>query len=363
MNPVSNEKMKHTFYLLACILAFSSIGAWVHQKMNHRGLLDPVPGSCTIFSASVGDKVLFGNNEDYYKPKTYYWTEPATEGNYGCLYVGFKDYSHQGGINEKGLCFDANALPKAKIQPHAELAAPPCYPPPHEDVMIWVPVLLLRKAATVAEAIEIANRYQRKNWYPNSGEISYQVNLADATGDAVVISVDKNGELAFTRKEKGTHYLISTNFNKANPENALEYPCPRYDTAEEILQSIKTENDLTIDIFKSLLNSVHVEGIFNNTLYSNIFDLKNGVVYLYHWHQFEEVAMLNVAEELAKGEVYGRIADLFSTGTVDNAFRAYIGSIFILCISSMVGVGLMVLVLHSLKKGIRKGNAEKDVLE
>jgi hypothetical protein len=25
--------------------------------------------------------------------------------------LGYKDYSHQGGINEKGLCFDANALP------------------------------------------------------------------------------------------------------------------------------------------------------------------------------------------------------------------------------------------------------------
>lgn len=72
-----------------------------YQIINRKIPVDPVPGSCTIFSASVGDKVLFGNNEDYYKPTTYLWTEPATNENYGCVYLGFKDYSHQGGINEK----------------------------------------------------------------------------------------------------------------------------------------------------------------------------------------------------------------------------------------------------------------------
>ncbi|MCB0644889.1 MAG: hypothetical protein KDC44_24755, partial [Phaeodactylibacter sp.] len=183
--------------------------------------IDPVPGSCTIFSASIGDKVLFGNNEDYYKPKTYLWTDPATAEKYGCVYLGFKDYSHQGGINEKGLCFDANALPKAKINLHSELAPPPFYAPPYQDYMIWLPVLILRKAATIEEAIALVKKYQRSNWYPEAGTIKYQLNLADANGDAVVISVDKSGELAFTRKEKADHYLISTNFNRANQDNAL----------------------------------------------------------------------------------------------------------------------------------------------
>src|ERR1700741_91343 len=76
-----------------------------------KNTVDAVPGSCTIFSASVGDKVLFGNNEDYDNPKTYYWTEPAGDGNYGAVYLGYENYSYQGGINDKGLCFDANTLP------------------------------------------------------------------------------------------------------------------------------------------------------------------------------------------------------------------------------------------------------------
>ena len=33
---------------------------------------NPVPESCTIFTASHGDTVLFGNNEDWINPHTYY---------------------------------------------------------------------------------------------------------------------------------------------------------------------------------------------------------------------------------------------------------------------------------------------------
>jgi len=342
--------MKYKLYILIGIIVFSSFWIVLHQIVDSKRSIDPVPGSCTIFSASFGDKVLFGNNEDYYKPKTYLWTEPATDENYGCVYLGFKDYSHQGGINEKGLCFDANALPESRINPHSELIPPPHYKSPYENYAIWAPVLILRKAATVEEAIEIASRYQRKNWYPNSGDISYQLNFADANGDAVVISVYENGELAFTRKKKGENYLISTNYNKANPENALEYPCRRYTKAEEMLGAIISENDLNVDYFKSILNSVHQEGIFSKTLYSNIFDLKNGIIYLYHWHQYDEVVILKVDEELAKGKIMVQIKDLFSEETSGDASREYIVSILVLCLSIIAGTGFIVAALHYIKK-------------
>jgi len=342
--------MKKKLYILIGILVLFSIGVLVPQMTNRQTVTDPVPGSCTIFSASFGDKVLFGNNEDFYKPKTYLWTEPATDENYGCVYLGFEDYSHQGGINEQGLCFDANALPESKINMHSELKTPPVYKPPYENYVIWAPVLILRKAATVEETIEIAKKYQRKNWYPNSGNISYQLNFADAKGDAVVISVDENGELAFTRKKKGENYLISTNYNKANPENALEYPCERYNKAEEMLRVINSENELTVDYFKSILNAVHEEGIFNTTLYSNIFDLKNGIIYLYHWHQFDEVVVLKVDEELAKGKINVRIKDLFSQETVNNASREYIGFIVLWSLILIFGTVLAVASIRFIAK-------------
>jgi len=346
--------VKKKIYISAGIVAFFPILLVVLSITKGKTSINSVPGSCTIFSASVGETVLFGNNEDYYEPKTYLWTEPADSLNYGCVYLGFKEYSHQGGINEKGLCFDANALPESRINPHSELTPPPSYEPPYENYMIWAPILILRKAASIEEVIEIASRYQRKNWYPNSGEISYQLNFADSKGDAVVISVDENGELAFTRKRKGENYLISTNYNKANLENALEYPCRRYEKVEDMLGTINSENDLTVDYFKSILDDVHQKGIFSRTLYSNIYDLKNGLIYLYHQHQFDEVVILNVDEELAKAQFNVRIKDLFSQETVRSASREYIWSIVLLCLIIIAGTGSMVAVIYYIKKRNQK---------
>jgi hypothetical protein len=178
----------------------------------------------------------------------------------------------------------------------------------------------MKKAATVEEAIDVANLYQRENW---GIPLKYQIILADAKGGAVVISAGIDGELAFTRKKQGEGYLISTNFNRANPENAYSYPCWRYDKAVEMLEKIEDENDLTVDYFKSILDAVHVEGASSNTLYSNIFDLRNGIIYLYHWHQYDEVVILNVEEQLARGKLCIRISDLFSKETVDKALAEY----------------------------------------
>ena len=346
--------MKKKNYILSGIIVFVAIGIIFIQKTNIKAENNPVPGSCTIFSAAIGDRVLFGNNEDYYISKTFLWTEPATNEIYGCIYLGFKDYSHQGGINEKGLCFDANALPKSKINPHDELSLPPNYEKPYENIILWIPVLILRKAATVEEAIEIAKKYQRINWYPISGNIKYQLNFADAKGDAVVISVDENGELAFTKKNENENFLISTNYNKSNPENALEYPCERYNITEEKLKQIKTENSLTVDLFKSILDTVHEKGIFNRTLYSNIFDLKNGIIYMYYKHQYNEVVVLNVKEELAKEHFNIRIRDLFSKETTGKASREFIISIFLLSLGLIGGTVLMVVAIHYIKKRIQK---------
>ncbi|MEJ2627664.1 MAG: hypothetical protein P8078_03810 [bacterium] len=70
-----------------------------------------------------------------------------------------------------------------------------------------------------------------------------------------------------------------------------------------MLDKIKKEDDLTIDYIKTILNAVHLEEPNSHTLYSNIFDLHNGKVYFYYWHQYDEVVILNVAEEIAKGKI------------------------------------------------------------
>lgn len=268
------------------------------------------PESCTIFTASYGETVLFGNNEDYTNPRTYYWTSPSTTQFYGGVYFGYDNFSPQGGINEKGLAFDYNALPKAPLNPHSELprlSGNPGY-------------IIIRECTTVEEAIALAKKY---NW---GTSLAYQMHMADATGDAVVISAGPDGELAFTRKETKDGYIVSTNFNLAfYQEDERDGLCRRYDTATEMLQKIEDETDVTVEYFRSILDAVHAEGASSNTLYSNIFDLKNGIIYLYYWHQFDEVVTLSVTEEVAKKTSYTRIRDLFSQETVDKTSTEYQG--------------------------------------
>jgi hypothetical protein len=168
---------------------------------------------------------------------------------------------------------------------------------------------MYQTCATVEEAIALAEKH---NW---GSSIAWQVHLADATGDAAVMSGGPDGELAFTRKPKGDGYLVSTNFNLANPKNTYRpgQPCWRYNTAVKMLDKIKEEEDLTVDYLKSILDAVHVESSRgSNTLYSNVFDLKNGLVYIWHLHNFEKTVTLNVAEEIAKGTKPTRIKNLFS---------------------------------------------------
>jgi hypothetical protein len=260
--------------------------------------------SCTIFTASFGNTVLFGNNEDYTNPQTYYWISPSTTQFYGGVYVGYDNFSPQGGINEKGLAFDYNALPEAALTSHPEL--PPLKGNPG--------FIILRECATVQEAIDMAEQY---SW---GRSLCYQIHLADATGDAVVISAGPDGELAFERKGEGNGYIVSTNFNLAfYDEDQRKGLCSRYDTAEALLETIKDEDNLTVEYCASILDAVHAEGASSNTLYSNVFDLKTGMIYLYYWHQFDEVVTLSVQEELTKSPSPTRIRDLFSQETVGKA--------------------------------------------
>jgi predicted choloylglycine hydrolase len=181
---------------------------------------------------------------------------------------------------------------------------------------------LYQTCETVEDAIALAKKH---NW---GSSLRWQVLLADATGDAAVMSAGPDGELAFTRKPKGDGFLVSTNFNRANPKNTYRggYPCWRYEKAVEMLGKIKSEEDLTVDYFKSILDACHVKGPGSNTLYSNVFDLKNGIIYLNHWHQFDETAVLKVADEIAKNKPPTRIKELFSQETVKRAedeFQGY----------------------------------------
>jgi choloylglycine hydrolase len=256
-----------------------------------------IPESCTIFTAAIGDTVFFGNNEDYLLYGTYLWLTPSQEittpgGTWeinGAAFFGFDNNSDsadgypQGGINIHGLCVDGNGLPGVSLNPY-----------PGRD-RFYGPLMaaVLWECSTVEEVITwFQTHYLGSYW---SGQLPF----ADATGDAVVVSVGTDGEFAFTRIETA-NYLVSTNFNLVDHDNGW-YPCWRYETATNMLGDITVEQDLTMEACRDVLDAVHQEGTYA-TKYSNVFDLITRTIYIWEPERrgFDEMVTLDLYEELAR---------------------------------------------------------------
>lgn len=263
---------------------------------------------CTIFSVSLDNKIFFGNNEDYrFQPETSFisFIPPQTIPNfrnlpsfnatltiYGNVVVGSiiqqNDqvlFSPQGGMNDQGLCFDANSIPKQTLNDKNGDWNPMNA---HSDIL-WY-------CQTVEDVIA---------WY-KSHPVMYspwngQWNYVDASGAGVVVTAT-NGELVFI--EKNASYLISTNFNLAEPSSHyFDYPCWRYDKATELLAEIDNESDLTVQACRDVLDATHFEpDLFNDlhTMYSTIYDPIQKKIYLYFLHNFDEVVVFDLEEEYNK---------------------------------------------------------------
>ena len=228
--------------------------------------------ACTGFCVSQGDLVLVGNNEDWKNPFTKVWYEPAGDGKYGRVYFGFDNFYPQGGMNEKGLVFDGFATGPHKVK---DSLNKPTY---GGNLMDKV----MSECATVDEALKLFDKYnleflERAMFF-----------VADENGDSAIIEGDKI-------IRKNGKYQIVTNFYQSEAKNG-QIPCERYKIADAML---KEADDISVDLCKRVLAATHNEGQ-TPTVYSNVYDLKKRIVYLYHFHNFQNVMKIDLAEELKK---------------------------------------------------------------
>jgi hypothetical protein len=255
--------------------------------------VSPAIFPCSVFYFSNGKTVLAGNNEDWRNPFTKIWILPAETGRYGRIYFGYHDGVSQGGVNDRGLFYDGLATPPAKISNSL-----------HKDVF---PGNLIDKAmsecATVEEVIALFGRYNLEFME------TFMLFFGDRTGDSAIIEGD-----AVVRKTG--LYQIATNFlqSRARPPAV---PCDRYLIADGLL---KGADNLTVDAARRVLAATHQEGGFP-TQYSMIYDLSAGAVYIYHFHNFENVVRIDIREELRKGRRQLDLASLFPRTHAAESFR------------------------------------------
>jgi hypothetical protein len=264
--------------------------------------------ACTIISVSSGKIKLFGGNEEQSPNSSFLVVDKR--GTFGVIYFAtpWKEWPlvMQMGINEKGLCYDANWIPEEKLNPHPE----------RKRQNEWAVTQLMRENATVKEVISKLSAYSWGN------SISYQLHFADKTGDAVIIHPGLDGELAFSRKSKNTDYLISTNFNHSRRVKEswsfrdfaywLIFDS-KYKTANNMLSQLAAENNFNMKSIASVLKATHRDWFFKTrfsikTLYSAVYDLQNTSIHLYLSGQFDKPYVFDVRNELAKKGVYRKIS-------------------------------------------------------
>ena len=134
---------------------------------------------------------------------------------------------------------------------------------------------------------------------PGGGSILF----GDATGESAII------EAGTAIRQQGG-YQVATNFAQSTtpPE---ESTCWRYQTAVERLEGMEA---LSVEAMRDLLDAVHVDGPAH-TLYSNVYDLKNKLVYLYYFHNYDQPVVLDLEEELARGYHAYDLPSLFPPNT------------------------------------------------
>lgn len=248
--------------------------------------------ACTGFTYADGDIVLVGNNEDYTldcEPKIIVY--PSENEEYGRIVFCNKPYPYVnmpylefGGMNEEGLFFDSYYHPYLKItNPESK--------PINNG---WYIPNCLKSCSTVDEALE-----EFGEWVHPILEYN-QILIVDRFGDSAIIEgntiIEKNGD-----------FQVCTNFLHSHPELG-GYPCWRYDAAVDMLEEI---NELSIDYFTDICEATHSEGIYSYTIYSNVYDLKNGFVYLYYMHDYSKVKIFNLTKEMKQGFHSYNMSDLF----------------------------------------------------
>jgi len=251
--------------------------------------------ACSMYKLTLHGKTYVGCNEDAWRTTPRIWFERKGSAIFGAAFTGSRfDGSHgfapQSGMNEAGLSF-------------SRLAS---FTPPRKADSRLKPILnqteflkqILHSCQTVEEVESFVRQFDRSTFMED-----------------VFIYIDKSGKYLVvepysTQFGNQSTYVLS-NFcpSITSPKEALKLN--RYRKGIELL---KLKQDTTLLFLRSLSDSMHVcrPKIGDGTLLSSIWDLNDGMVHLYFYHDYSENKTFRLKDELQKGDHHFSIKRLFS---------------------------------------------------
>jgi hypothetical protein len=250
-----------------------------------------------MYKITMFGKTMVGTNFDAYYQTSRIWFENRNGvGNYGAVFSGGRfdgnnGFAPQSGMNEYGLAFSRLAAPDSEKKISVAL----------NKKVITNPTNYLK---------DILHKCK------NIDEVQDYINLYDQTyfnGD-VFIYIDKSGKYLVVEPDTmivgyETKYVLS-NFCPTVTKEVDALKMAKYRNGIEFL---KNGLDTTIEFCTALSDTMHVcrKKIGDGTLLTSIFDLNDGIIYYYFYHDYKHRIKFNLSEELAKGDHILEVPKLF----------------------------------------------------
>jgi len=242
--------------------------------------------ACTMFKITEDGKTIVGNNEDWSNPHSRIWFEVGGDGEFGVAYVGFDDLNPQGAFNEAGLVYDIFAMP------YEEITEGKHKKPQSEDFLKTV----MRSSATVDEV-----------------KVQLEAHNLEGFEQVMLLYVDKSGKYLIQERDKLTsgddaRYVLS-NFSPTKVADHSSVALPHFQKGRALLDD---HADLSLDFCESMLNALHQDVPFwGGTQYSTLYNLTDGKIDLYYFHDYNQSVRFDLKEELEKGNHVLKIPEMF----------------------------------------------------
>lgn len=244
--------------------------------------------ACSMFKITKDGKTIVGNNEDWWNPITQIWFEPKQNNNFGYMAVGFHDNFAQGAVNEGGLMFDGFAMP---FKPSIDTS----------NKKYIEQSKLISTIMHNYSSVEDVKKYLEK------------INLKDLT-NSMLVFIDKDGK--YLRVESDELFIGNeeqqsfSNFYPSLTTSTELVDLPFYQNGCKFIKS-SVENNANFSYVTSVMDSFKQ----TSTQYTTIYDLKNGIIKLFYFHNFINSVEINLAKELKKGKHTIKISNLFPKNT------------------------------------------------
>jgi predicted choloylglycine hydrolase len=261
--------------------------------------------ACSLFHVSTPDTVIAGRNHDWFDEGSSlkYLIEfyPSATGRNGTFFnVANLMTMHLAfeGINDKGLFMGLAAVPKTTItNDNSKMLINGC----------GIIRNILEKCSTVDEAVDEFKKYSV--YVDQSSPIGFPNHymLADSSGKSAVIEL-VNSEIRVMKKKGNFQCMTNAYLSEVKCDDV---PFWAKDNRYNILIScLENNNKVNINDSLSILSKVAQTMPFSCTQTSIVYDLKNKIITIVWQRQYDKRIIINLEEELKKGEQVKEISSL-----------------------------------------------------